>query len=398
MAKDVLQHFETACVLPKIANKYYAKDFTNSTVRTGTSIQIPKPARFATTSGAVASFPDITEESTTLTVAQWNASFAPTSVEMTTSVSRAEFSERYLRPMAIALAAKVDSVGYTTALTSIANSVGTPGVVPSALSTVLNARARAKLFSMPKEDVSVILGTDAEAGMLDAMKTFFNPVSDISKQYQSGNLGMAYGMKWNSDDIIGSRTVGINTGTPLVDGASQTGATLVTKGWTNSQTGILKAGDIFTVAGVYSVHPVTKVSTGKLQQFVVTADANSGSSTGPATLSIFPSIVLASGATPTLATVSASPADGAAITVVGTGGTVGVPSYVMHRDALILGCIPMVTYGGLDKSAVEYDSDTGISIRITQGMDVTNDKLLVRADVLFGWAAGRPEWACRIEG
>jgi hypothetical protein len=31
-------------------------------------------------------------------------------------------------------------------------------------------------------------------------------------------------------------------------------------------------------------------------------------------------------------------------------------------------------------------------------MDVTNDKLLVRADVLYGWAATRPEWATRIEG
>ncbi len=38
---------------------------------------------------------------------------------------------------------------------------------------------------------------------------------------------------------------GIATGTPLVKGASQTGLTLVTDGWTISQTGILKAGDMF---------------------------------------------------------------------------------------------------------------------------------------------------------
>lgn len=36
---------------------------------------------------------------------------------------------------------------------------------------------------------------------------------------------------------------GIATGTPLVNGASQTGNTLITDGWTAGQTGILKAGD-----------------------------------------------------------------------------------------------------------------------------------------------------------
>ena len=38
---------------------------------------------------------------------------------------------------------------------------------------------------------------------------------------------------------------GVATGTPLVKGASQTGLTLESDGWTVSQTGILKAGDMF---------------------------------------------------------------------------------------------------------------------------------------------------------
>jgi len=40
---------------------------------------------------------------------------------------------------------------------------------------------------------------------------------------------------------------GIGTGTPLVKGVSQTGYTLNTDGWTVSQTGILLAGDMFSV-------------------------------------------------------------------------------------------------------------------------------------------------------
>ena len=79
---------------------------------------------------------------------------------------------------------------------------------------------------------------------------------------------------------------GIATGTPLVAGASQTGGTLVTDGWTPSQTGILKAGDYLGVNG---------------ELHMVIADADSDVS-GNATFSIEPPL-------------RASPADNAAITV-----------------------------------------------------------------------------------
>lgn len=394
MAKETLRHFETSCTLPKHVSKHYAKEYTNAVMRPGTTISIPKPARFAVTSGATASFPDITEESVDLTVAQYNTSFAPTSIEMTTAVSKDQFSERYLKPMAIALASKVDTEGYAAILTKVWNAVGTPATAPTAVSTALDGKAKIKLMSAPKEDLAVVLNPQAEAKLLDAMKGLLNPQSDIAKQYQSGNLGMAYGMKWNADELVGTRTVGTQGGTPLIDGASQVGASILTKGWSNSITNVIRAGDIFTIAGVYSVNPVTKVSTGVLQQFVVTANANSGASTGPATISISPSIVISG----TTQTVSGSPADNAALTVLGASAVISATNLIFHRDALTLACIPMQTYGGLDKSAVEYDSDTGIAIRFTQGMDVTNDKLLVRADVLFGWAVPRPEWACRVEG
>jgi hypothetical protein len=40
---------------------------------------------------------------------------------------------------------------------------------------------------------------------------------------------------------------GIATGSPIINGASQTGSTLSTSGWTPSTAGILKAGDFFSV-------------------------------------------------------------------------------------------------------------------------------------------------------
>lgn len=48
-------------------------------------------------------------------------------------------------------------------------------------------------------------------------------------------------------DPLGGTARGVATGTPLVDGAGQTGQVLNTKGWTTGQTGILLAGDYISL-------------------------------------------------------------------------------------------------------------------------------------------------------
>lgn len=78
---------------------------------------------------------------------------------------------------------------------------------------------------------------------------------------------------------------GVATGTPQINGAAQTGGTLLTKGWTISQTGILLAGDYIGFGDELKI---------------VTADANSDGA-GLATVSIEPPI-------------RTSPADSASIT------------------------------------------------------------------------------------
>jgi hypothetical protein len=40
----------------------------------------------------------------------------------------------------------------------------------------------------------------------------------------------------------------------------------------------------------------------------------------------------------------------------------------------------------------------GLSIRVWQDSDIRNDELLTRIDILYGFAAIRPEWACVIVG
>lgn len=79
--------------------------------------------------------------------------------------------------------------------------------------------------------------------------------------------------------IAGSDTPqGIASGTPLVNGASQSGQSLVTDGWTPSITGILKAGDLLQLG---------TGSNSRLYKNLTDANSNGG---GQATLDIWPRI------------------------------------------------------------------------------------------------------------
>jgi hypothetical protein len=42
------------------------------------------------------------------------------------------------------------------------------------------------------------------------------------------------------------------------------------------------------------------------------------------------------------------------------------------------------------------DKQLGISLRIVRDYDITTDQFPCRIDVLYGWAALRPELACRV--
>lgn len=83
---------------------------------------------------------------------------------------------------------------------------------------------------------------------------------------------------------------GVATGTPLVNGGSQTGNELVTDGWTTGITGILKTGDMIQLGSGASA---------RLHKVLEDVDSDGG---GNATLLIWPSL-------------RTSPADDAAIVV-----------------------------------------------------------------------------------
>jgi hypothetical protein len=401
IAKEMLMQFKNGMGFSRNVDKTYSKDFGKKGAKIGSSEKVRKPNRFTTTSGANYSAQDVTEDYFTLTIdTQQHVDFEFISSDLTLSVD--EFSERYAKPAALALVNKVDIDGQTLASKNVFNAAGTAGTTPSALLTYLYAQQKIAESAGPDdEDYSFIVNPAASTKIVDALKGLFQSGDEISKQYKRGLMGLAAGGEWYRSQNVPSTTSGQRGGTPLVNGASQTGSSLITDGWTASAANRLKAGDVFTIAGVNKCNPITKSDTGILQQFVVTADAASDGS-GNCTISISPAIY-SSGS---LQNVTAAPADNAALAFAGDANSMGAVgtstvtahNILMHKQAMALAYVPLQMPNGIDFAAVETDPDTGISLRIARQWDIATDKFKTRVDVMYGWAAARPEWACKILG
>jgi hypothetical protein len=392
VTKEALRILENNLSFTKGVNREYDSSFAVSGAKIGDALRIRKPARYTIRSGASMSVQDHTETSETLTLnTQKGVDVRFTSKELALSID--EFADRILKPAVSVIANEIDKDGLAL-YSSVYNSVGTPATPPTALSTFLNGKVKLMESACPQDDmISAVVGPQVEANLVDALKGLFHSQTEVARQYEEGKMGRVGGMKFSMDQNIATHTVGAQGGTPLVNGASQTGASLITDGWSNSITGVVKAGDVFTVAGVYKVNPVSKVSTGVLQQFVVTADANSNGS-GQATISISPSITTSTA----FQTVSGSPADNAAITMVGAGAALSPQHLIYHRDAFVLGCADLQLPNGVDMAARAVSSKLGISIRMVRAYDIAEDRFPCRLDVLYGWKAVYPELACRVQG
>lgn len=394
VTKEALMQFKNGMGFSRNADKSYSKDFARKGAKIGSSEKIRKPNRFTVTSGTAYSAQDVTEDSVTLTIASQNhVDFEFLSSDLTLSID--EFSQRYIKPAALALVNQVDSDGTTLAAKNVANAVGVAGTTPSALVTYLSAMQKIQESAGPMDDrYSYLVGPAANVKIVDALKGLFQSSSEIDKQYKRGLMGIAAGGEWSLSQNLYSHTSGQLGGTPTLNGVPASGASaIVTTGWTAAAANRLKAGDVFTIAGVNKCNPITKQDTGVLQQFVATADFASDAS-GNGSISISPPIYTSS----SLQNVVAAPASNAALTILPAASTLTVSNLLVHQEAFALAFAALEVPQGVDFAGAESDPDTGVSLRIVRQYDISTDKYKCRMDALYGWAALRPEWACQILG
>ena len=395
IAKELLMQLENNLVFAKGVRRSYDGYFGDKNAQIGDTITIKYPNRFRGRSGRVMSTEDIKHKSTSLTLdTQFGVDVEFTSKDL--ALSLGDFATEYLTPAAVTIANKIDADGLAL-YNQIANAVGTPGTVASDLNTYLLAGVALDEEGVPMDGQrSLLVNPRTQAAVVNANKNLYTPVDDIAKQYRTGNMGTAAGFKWSVTQNLPTHTVGPQGGTPLVKGASQSGATLITDGWTAAAGNRLKKGDSFTIAGVYAVNPQSRASTGQLRIFTVTADAASDAA-GEASLAIYPAIDAST--TSAWQNVTAVPADNAAITVLGASNATSLLSLAYHKDAFALGSVDLPLPTSVGKGAYRVsDPSSGLAVRVIQGYDITNDIHPTRMDVLYGWKCLYPQLACKIFG
>jgi hypothetical protein len=311
------------------------------------------------------------------------------------ALSIEEVQERYTGPTGRSMANYADVVSGVEVYKTVYWTIGSPGTAITSDTTYTDGVAKLRNVGVPEELVAVI-DPKSQSKLLAANFALFNPQGKISSYFNNGVFsGPALGVdEWAWDPNVPTHTTGTFTSsTPLVNGASQTGSSLITDGW---GTYSFKAGDVFTVAGVNAVNPVSYVDTGDLQQFVVTADL-SGSST--ATISISPPIITSG----QLQTVTASPANDAVITYLGaTGVSSGTLATTTSRQSLIFnpGAFAFVIVDlprdlpGANAKRIG-DAQARISMRWVEQYAFMSDQLPSRCDMLFGVASIMPSLALR---
>lgn len=365
-------------------NRQYDSRFAESGAKIGDTLTIRLPNKYTVTTGATLTAQDVTEQSTTLQVAtQKHVGMNFTSKDLTLTID--DFGKRYLDPAMAVLAASME-----------ADAISMYKDVYNQVNNVNSAATHAKLAACdkmlfdnltPNSNRTMNLDSQTHMDLIDAWKALFHEDKTLSTVFKEARIGHAMGFDFYRNTHLNRHTSGDENGASITitTGASAGGLTGSTITVINGSSKTLKKGDIIELPACYRVHPETKVSTGVLQQFVVTADLAAGGTS----LSISPAIVT-SGA---LQNVSGVPTTSTAITKIGGASEDYGISMAYHEDAFTFATADLVMPKGVDFSAREvYD---GISMRVVRQYDINNDKLPCRIDVLYGYKTLRPENATR---
>lgn len=382
ITSEALRILHQKCNFIGNINRAYDSSFAKEGAKIGDTLRIRLPNQYVIRTGATLTTQTTVEANTSLQVAtQRGVDLTFTSVDLTLRLD--DFSQRILEPAMAVLAANIEADAFNMAL-DVYNSVNNIGSAVT-FRNVMQARKRLNDSLAPMDDNrSVILNTQDNVDLVDALKGLFQDTTAIKQQYRDGSMGRTGGFDFWENTLVPTQTTGTAAATTgyLINGATQTGSTLVI----DTGTTTFARGDIITIAGVFEVHPETKVSTGNLQQFVVTATTG----TSATSVGISPAIVTSGGRQ----NVSGSPADNAAISKIGGASAVYRPSLAFHKDAFTFATADLVLPKGVDMAARKVMD--GISMRMVRAYDINNDRFPVRFDVLYGYRTIRPELACRI--
>lgn len=386
ITKEALAIFRNSNAFIGEIDRQYDDSFARSGAKIGSTLRIRLPNDYIVRTGPTAVPQDTNEQSTPLVVAtQLGVDVAFSTAERTLNID--DYKNRVLAPMVNALAGAVASniiLGSEKIPHVVHNVDGSNNTTSPTAATWLAAQAKLTQNNAPMMGRKAVLDPLTEARTVTSLSGLFNQQAEIGRQYMTGHMRQALGMDWFTDNtVIGHTTAAYGT-LPTVSGANQTGNVITV----STTTAPLNAGDIITFAGVYGVNRVTKSSTGVLRQFAVTAFVPTGSTTIP----IYPALIgQVSGANVAYQTVTASPANGAAIASPINASEIYRKNFVFAPGAVTMVTADLELPGGVQEASRQQLD--GLSMRMVTFWNGVTDQTTTRLDILFGSAWIRPEWA-----
>lgn len=368
------------CTFLGTINRQFDSSFGQSGQKIGNTLRVRLPVQYTRTQGTrVADVQDSEDQKVDLVLAtQDHVAMRFNSAELL--LDKDEFSKRHIEPAMASLISGIESdvlQGCTKLVYNLAGTAGTAItdlVVPGAARAKLNQQLAPKDMNRAIQMDSVTMG-----GLVNGLRGLFQDSNQLKEQYREGMIGRTAMADYYENERVYTMTTGSDHTTVTVnDTAIASGDTTVT-----TAGGSVTVGSVFTMAGAYDVHPETKVAYSHLKQFVITAVSGNDWTFSPA--------IITTGAKQNT---SALPANAAAIVLVGSASTSYVQSLMYHKEAFafVTGELPMMK-GECVRKTVD-----GISMRVWSDSDIRNDEMITRIDMLYGYAAIRPQWACRMIG
>lgn len=397
--EDMLEGFQDQLVLSKLVNKYRMSDVEAE--RSNNTIWRPMPYIATSYDGMdqTGNFKDKTQLSVPATIGYKKSS--PWILDA--QELRDQLQENRLGDAAKQKLASDINV----AVTKVASLQGTLVVKRTGAATGFDDVALADAImneqGIPMNDRRIALATRDYNSMAGDLAKRQNVVGKVQTAYDRAYIGDVAGFdafKLDYSERLGAATAtGVTIGAAnqfYVPKATSTATTGEVGNVDNRyQTitvavtgGALKEGDAFTITGVESVHQITKQATGQLKTFRV-VKVNS-----PTSVVISPPIISAQGgseAEKQYQNVSATPANGAVITMLNTATAYANPFW--HRDAIELIPARYAVPTNAGAAVMRATTDQGIELVFQKQYDINTMKTKYRLDTMFGVVMVNPEMA-----
>lgn len=394
VTRESLRVAHEACSFIATTDRQYDDSFAKTGAKIGTALRVRKPNAYTRTQGSrVMDVQDQNEQNGTITVStQDHVDMRFNSAEMALSLD--EFSKRYIEPAVKVLVSGIeaDYLAYCTKATY--NVAGTAGTAITTLATPGAARAKLNQYLAPKDmNRAIQMDSVTMGGLVNGVAAYFNPSGAISEQFREGLVARTAMADYYENERVWTMTNGSDvTGTTDAAALVTDGGTTIDM-HTTVATSAQVVGQVFTIAGVYACHPETKAAYPHLQQFTITAIGTTTTTVSPAIVLTGPRKNVVSSTGGTLATTDFN---SKTLTFVGNASTSYPVPLMYHKEAFqfVTADLPLMD----DAAKCVRRVQDGLSLRVWQASDIRNDEQLMRIDILYGFAALRPEWACRMIG